>query len=183
MSWFDCTLSHRMRNKEEIKSTIDNLGLFNKPIVNICSLWWVGDGSVRVGHLEESLSYSLVHNNESVLWMLLILICIKTILLSNNLLELLKLMVNDLLSHRIANTITIDEDVIGKGAIMITEGLESTLEVSLKNTRADDFLSFLTLRASLCVIFTHVLIIGSTETDDTLLSFMTYVNTNKHRLP
>ena len=92
-------------------------------------------------------------------------------------------MINDLLSHWIANTITIDEDVIGKGAIMITEGLESTLEVSLKNTRADDFLSFLTLRASLCVIFTHMLIIGSTESNDTLLSFMTYVNTHKHSLP
>ena len=115
--------------------------------------------------------------------MLLILICIKTILLGNNLLELLKLMVNDLLSHRIANTITIDEDVIGEGAVVITEGLESTLEVSLKYTRADNFLSFLTLRASLCIIFTHMLIIGSTESNDTLLSFMTYVNTHKHSLP
>ena len=56
-----------MRDQEEIEGAIDNFRLFNEAIVEIGSLWWIGDAR-WCSHLEESLSYSFVHDNEGVLW-------------------------------------------------------------------------------------------------------------------
>lgn len=56
-----------MWNKEEVEGAIDDLGLLNETVVNVGSLWWVRDTSVG-SNLEESLSDSLVNDDESVLW-------------------------------------------------------------------------------------------------------------------
>lgn len=66
--------------------------------------------------------------------------------------------------------------------IVISESLESTFKVLLKHTRADDFLALLTLRTCLCVVLAHMLVIGSAEADDALLTLMTNIDTNKHGL-
>jgi hypothetical protein len=92
-------------------------------------------------------------------------------------------MCNDLGPHRVANTVSVDEDVIWKLAVVVvSECLESALEVFLENTRTDDLLSFLALRACLCVVLAHVLVVGGTEANNTLFSFVANVNTYKHGL-
>lgn len=65
---------------------------------------------------------------------------------------------------------------------MVFKGQESTLEILLEYSRANDFLTFLSLWTSLSIVFTHILIIGCTKTDYTLFSFMAYIDTNEHRL-
>lgn len=65
---------------------------------------------------------------------------------------------------------------------MVSECLEGALEILLEYTWADDFLTFLSLWASLSVVLTHVLIICCTESNDTLLSFVAHIDTYKHGL-
>ena len=65
MRWLDCSLGHRVRDQEEIEGSVDNLRLLNKTVVNVSSLWRVGNCSVHA-HLEESLSNTLVDDNECV---------------------------------------------------------------------------------------------------------------------
>jgi hypothetical protein len=54
-----------MRDQEEIKCSVDNLRLLNETVVNVSSLWRVGNRSLNA-HLEESLSNTLVDDDESV---------------------------------------------------------------------------------------------------------------------
>ena len=67
--------------------------------------------------------------------------------------------------------------------IVVTERLKSTLEVTLEHTRANNLLTFLSLRTSLCVVLAHVLIISCTESNYTLLAFVANIDTDQHRLP
>jgi len=99
--------------EKEIKCPIYYFGLLHESVVNVRTLRRVTNCGICTGHLEESLSYSLIYYNESVLRMLLLLVGIETILLLDNFLKLLKLVIDYLLSHRITNTVTIDENMIG----------------------------------------------------------------------
>jgi hypothetical protein len=73
--------------------------------------------------------------------------------------------------------------VIGEGAaIELAISLECTAKVFLENIRRNNLLALLALRASLCVVFAHVLIIGGDETDYALLALVANINTNKHCL-
>jgi hypothetical protein len=65
---------------------------------------------------------------------------------------------------------------------VVSEGLESTFKVLLKHAGADDFLALLALRTCLGVVLAHVFVIGSAESDDALLAFVTYIDSNKHGL-
>jgi hypothetical protein len=101
----------------------------------------------------------------------------------HNLVELFELVTDDLCSHRIANSISVNKDMIWKCTIvMFFESLESTFKVLLKHTRADDFLPLLTLWTCLCVVFAHVLIISCAKADDTLLALVANIDTNQHGL-
>jgi len=103
--------------------------------------------------------------------------------LLHNLCELLELVGNDLGPHRVTDSISVDEDVVWElTVIVVSESLESALEVLLKHARADDFLAFLTLRACLGVVLAHVLVVRSTEANDALLSFVADVDTDEHCL-
>jgi hypothetical protein len=101
----------------------------------------------------------------------------------HNLVELFELVTDDLCSHRISNSISVNKDMIWKCTIvMFFESLESTFKVLLKHTRADDFLPLLTLWTCLCVVFAHVLIISCAKADDTLLALVANIDTNQHGL-
>lgn len=67
MSRFDSSLGHRVRNQEEIKGSVDDLRLLNETVINVGTLWRVSNGSVHA-LLEESLSHTLVDNNQGMLW-------------------------------------------------------------------------------------------------------------------
>lgn len=91
-------------------------------------------------------------------------------------------MCNYLRSHWISYTISVDKDMVRKlTVIVIAESLKSTFEILLKDSWTNDFLTFLALRTSLCIIFTHMFIVSCTETNDTLLSFMAHIDAYKHR--
>ena len=56
-----------MRNEEEIKSAVYYFTLLNETLVNVSSLRWVIDkglASTALSLLEESLTYSLVNDNQ-----------------------------------------------------------------------------------------------------------------------
>lgn len=115
MSRLNSSLGNTMWYQEEIKSAINNLRLFNETLVDIGSLWWILN-VVVLGHMEESLSNSLVHNDKSVLGengLLYFFAVDEGVLLMHDLVQLFEFMGNDLLSHGIADTISIDENVIG----------------------------------------------------------------------
>ena len=153
MSWFDCSLCYRMRNEEEIKYSIHDFWLLNESLINVCSLRWINYLWVWL-NLEESLSHSLVYYDKSVFWNNCIFICINSIFHLNNFIQLFKLISYYLLSHRIANSISINKYMIRQfSIIMVFKSLEGTFEISLQNLRADDFLSFLTLRTCLSIVF------------------------------
>jgi hypothetical protein len=108
---------------------------------------------------------------------------IKAIFIPDNLVELLKLMANDLSSHGISNTVSVDENVIWEGTVVvISKCLESTLEVLLEHARADDLLALLALGTRLGVVLAHVLVISCAETDDALFTFMANIDSDKHCL-
>lgn len=101
----------------------------------------------------------------------------------HDLCELLELVGDDLGSHRVTDSISVDEDVVWELAlVVVSESLESALEVLLEHARADDLLAFLALRARLGVVLAHVLIVGGTEANDALLSFVADVDADKHGL-
>ena len=92
-------------------------------------------------------------------------------------------MADDLSSHGISDSVSVDENVIWQiSVIVVSEGLECTLEVFLENTRTDDLLSLLALRACLSVVLAHMFVVGCTESDDTLLTLVANIDTNKHCL-
>ena len=92
-------------------------------------------------------------------------------------------MLDDLGAHRVANAVTVDEDVVGQlAAVVVSERLESILEILLQHAAADDFLAFLPLRAGLGVVLTHVLVIGRAEPNNGLLTFVTDINADEHSL-
>ena len=92
-------------------------------------------------------------------------------------------MTDYLSSHGIADTVSVNEDVVGQRAlVVVSECLEGILEVLLQDTAADDFLALLPLRTSLGVVLAHVLVIGGAEAYDGLLTFMANINTHEHGL-
>ena len=143
-----------MRHQEEIKSSIYHFALLNEALVDVGTLRRVvNEGLVLcvLGLLEETLAHALVHNDQRDLgahrlvrvWV----VRIHTVLLLNDGIELLEFEVDDLLAHGIADTVTVDEDVLRHFAsVELAVGGEGPLEVVRKHSRRDDFLAFLWLR-------------------------------------
>lgn len=105
------------------------------------------------------------------------------VLISQDLLQLIELEVNNLLSHGVSDTITIDEDVVGElSSIEVSVGLKGTTEVLLKNVWGNNFLALLSLRTGLSVVLAKEGVVGCDETNDTLLSLVANVDTDKHGL-
>jgi len=170
-----------MRHQEEIEESIDDFGLLNEAVINVGTLWRVGNGGVH-SLMEESLSNTLVDDDQGMLWKAWV-VCFKAILLLDNLVELLKLMADNLGSHGVSNTISVDKDVFWEGAVVVvSECLESTLEVLLEHTRADDLLALLALGTRLGVVLAHMLVVSCAEADDTLFTFVANIDTDKHGL-
>lgn len=99
------TLGHGVWHEEEVEFAVDDLCLLNESLIDEGSLRRVEDLGARL--LEEPLSDSLVDDDEGDVWELLLF----TVLISHDLLQLLELVRDDLLSHGIADTISVDENV------------------------------------------------------------------------
>lgn len=180
MGGLHCSLGHRVGHQEEIEFAVNHFTLLHEPTVHVGSLRRVYYSSLSAG-LEESLAHSFVHNNEGVLGCLQFSAIVQLVLLANYFVQLLQLMGDDLGSHRVANSVSVDEDVVRQLAVVVvSEGLESTLEVELQHARVDDFLAFLGLGTGLGVVLAHVLVVGGAEPNDTLLALVAHVDTHQH---
>lgn len=130
-----------MWHKEEIESALNDLRLLNKAMVNVSSLRRIENvrlmgAWLSLGLLEESLSHTLVDDNKSDLWKRIDAFSLGIILVSHDLLELIKLELDDLLAHGVTNTITVDEDVIWKLALIVVAiCLKSASVVLLQDVR------------------------------------------------
>ena len=208
MGRLDGSLGDRVRHEEEVKPAVDNFGLLDEAAVHVGALRRVGDvrvagasvvaASVRllllVLNLEEPLADALVDDDQGRLgefWLLLLVFLVlrlvhfgsEGVLLLHDLVELLQLVLDDLSPHGIADTVSVNEDVIGQLAlVVVSECLEGILEVLLQHAAADDFLALLPLRAGLGVVLAHVLVVGGAEADDGLLTFVADINTHEHGL-
>lgn len=177
-----------MGHQEEIEFAIDNFALFDKALIDISTLRRVVNHGALLACLvllEEPLTNTLVHDNERDLWLfhyLFIFILIKAIFFVDNFVQLFKLIVNNLLTHGVADTITVDEDVLGHVLVKVTIAGECTLEVVTQDCARDNFLTLLWLRRGLSVVLAHVGVIGSTESDCTLFTLVTHVNSDEHGL-
>jgi hypothetical protein len=101
--------------------------------------------------------------------------------LLHNLVELLELVVDDLGTHRVTDTVPVDEHVVRQLAlVVIAEGLERALEVTLQDAGADNLLALLALRTCLRVVFAHVLVVRGAKTNDALLAFVANINADQH---
>jgi hypothetical protein len=108
--------------------------LLHEALVDVGALGWVVDEGlpIRLGLLEETLANALVYDDQRDLrWIVLTLLTLKeTIFLLNDLVELFKLEVNYLLTHRVANTVTVDKNVVGHLALVeLSVALEGSHEV------------------------------------------------------
>ena len=123
-----------MRHKEEVKFAFNDLRLLNEARVDVGSLRRVVNEVLAVIAwclLEEALADTLVHDNEGDIGRgLRRTVVITTIFHLNNSVQLFKLLVNDLLSHGVTNTISVDKDMARHGSIVkVTVGLETAREV------------------------------------------------------
>ena len=118
--------------------------------------------------MEEALAYTFVDDDQSHLrWVVLTFLTVEeAVLLLNDLVQLLKLKINDLLTHGITNSITVDENVVGHFTrIEFTVALERSHEIVRQNSGGNNLLTFLRLRRSLCVVLAHVSVVGGAKTN------------------
>ena len=84
--------------------------------------------------LEESLANSLVHDDQSNLWGFLfrfffLVVSPESVFKCYDLIELGKFLVNDLFTHRVTYTVSVDENMLGHLTIEVPVALEGALEV------------------------------------------------------
>jgi hypothetical protein len=114
-------LGDRVGNKEKVELSVNNFTLLNEALINVCALGWVVDEGLSgtcLGLLEESLTDTFVYNDQGDLRTLhhcsiYAGLTKDAILFGDDTVELIKLEVDNLLSHRISDTVTVDENVCG----------------------------------------------------------------------
>lgn len=130
--------------------------------------------------IKESLSHSFVHYNQSYV-RISRLAWFNSVFVMNDFLELLQLVINDLFSHWVTNTISVDKNMVRHLAfVKVSVGLERSLEVILKDCWWDNLLAFLSLRTGLSIVLAKMWVISGNKPNYTLLSFVAYIYSNKH---
>lgn len=186
----DRTLGHRVGHEEEVELTVDDFGLLYEAIINIGTLRRVVDvvlAIVLLSLLEEPLANTLVHDDQSDLRSLLLLLFFNVVLAdsvlkSHNLVELGEFLVNDLLAHAVTDTITVDENVLWHLTVEVPVALEGTLEVVGQDGGRDDLLSLDWLWTGLCIVLAEVGVVSGTEANSALLTLMADINSDQHGL-
>lgn len=128
MSGFDSPLGDHVRHKEEIEFAINDLLLFHKVLIYVSSLRWVSD--LFAPQFEESFPYSLVDDDKGNVWLGNDgLLCLVDGI--NSSLELDEFLFNDHLPHCIANTISVNEDLLRQLTVVVVlvgfEGIEEVV--------------------------------------------------------
>lgn len=179
MSGLHSALGDRVGNQEEIKLSVDDFALLDKSLINVGSLRRVQYSVAFL--LEESLSDPLVDDNQGDLGSLVLVLAVVSVLLVDDHFDLRQFVVENLLSHGISHTISVDEDVLRQGSFVVfAVGLEAVEKVFAKDVLGDDFFTLLLLGACLGIVLAHVLVVGSNEPNDTLTALVAHIDTNQH---
>ena len=123
-----------MWHEEEIELAFNDFRLLNEASINIGALRRVVDevpAVVALRLLEESLAHALVNDDQSDLGQLLSrVVFISSVLDAHDAVKLSQLLINDLLAHGVTDTVTVDKDMPGQGAVVeLTIGGERSGEV------------------------------------------------------
>ena len=174
VSWEHTALSSELRNQIEVVLFV-RVFILNDLGVNNAARWWIDQCSLSIVN-EEPLSDSLVDYDQSDGWFLGTLV----VHLVDHLLELSDLLLNDLSSHGITDTVSVDDEVVREHSLgmLVFIGLNGVLQC-FSQVGIDNFLSFL-LQNLVRVVLTEFLIDGCTETDNGLPSLMADINTDEH---
>jgi hypothetical protein len=157
VSWKDAPLGCELRDEVEIVLTLRVLILHDLGI-NEGTRGRVDELATAILN-EEALSDALVHDDDCD--RRLLLGCVVGLL--DGLAELLHLLLEDLTSHGIANTITVDDEVLRVVSMSLCEGTESALD-SILELLVDDLLS-LPLSDPLTVVLASGLVNTGAETN------------------
>lgn len=150
--------------------------MLNERLVDNAAGRRVGKSTVRLLD-EETLSDALVHDNDSNSRLFSNLV----VEISNDRSELGDLVGKDLLSHRITDTISVDDEVSGLRSFMgVLEAMNSFSD-EIFHLVLDDFLS-LSLHDIIRIVLTHGAVGGSGETNNGLFATMADIDTDKHGL-
>lgn len=124
---------------------------------------------------KESLSDALVHNDNSDERLLGSFV----VGLSDSILELGYLSLENLTSHSITDSVSVDDEVTRKLALLLLESIECTLDGALEVLVVNYLLAFL-LYHLLRVVLTHLTVDGGTEANDGLGTRVTDIDSNQH---
>ena len=186
--WSHTTLGGLLRHQEEVEASVNHFRLLDEALVHVGALRRVVNkrwGVAVLRLLEEALTHTLVNNDQGHLGQrdLLLALFELTVLLSDDFVELVEFEVDDLLAHGVANTVTVDEDMVGHlAAVVRTVALEGAHEVVGQNGARDNLLALLGLWGGLGVVLAHVLVVSRTEANCGLLALVAHVDTYKHCL-
>ena len=114
-----------MWSQEEVEFSINDLALLNKALINKSTLRWVENFRMAL-FLKESLTNTLVNEDQGDLRVL----CFFPVNLCNDLLQLLQLVMDNLLAHRVTDTVSVYKDMVWHVSVVeLPVRLKSTVEV------------------------------------------------------
>ena len=172
MSGKNATLSGSLRHQVEVVLALSVLVLHDLS-VDQASRRRVHQ-TVAVVFQEETLSDPLVDDDDSDLRLDLS----QVVGLIDGLSELSHLLLEDLSAHSIADTVTIDYEVLRVAATLVSKGAESSLD-SLLELRANDLLSLL-LDDAVTPVLAESLVDRGTEAHYRHRSRVTHIDTDEH---
>ena len=118
------------------------------------------------------MSDSLVDNDECDVWgfsLLLSFFRVQTVFLADDLVQLSQFLFNDLLSHRVSDSVSVDEDLAGElTLVLLLEGVHCIEEAGVQVLQHD--LLELGLDDDVVVVLVERVVDGSAEAYDRLLS-------------
>ena len=176
MDWGHASLGGLLRHKEEVEA-LDASVVLDEVVVDDAAWWRVLSSATVSTHDEHPLIDPLVDDCESNWWWSTHLVVQRL----ESFLELTNLALNDLVSHLIANTVSVDDELGGHLTLVaILELLDGSDEASIKVLLHE--LLILWLNDDVRVILGMVRISGGAKADDTLLTCVAHVDANHHHL-
>lgn len=172
VGWQDTPLGCELGHQVEIILDVRVI-ILHDLVVNQAPRRWVLNGSIFTLN-KEPLSDSLVDDDNSDVRLLLG----EVVGLMDSLSDLSDLLLEDLSSHGITNTISVDNEVIREISMALSKATHCSLKSLLK--LLVDYLLASLLTDLLRIVLTQLLVDRSTETDNRSGSRVADVHTNQH---
>lgn len=172
MSRLHTSLSSELRDQIKIVLTLRILVLYDL-LVNERAWWWILKIAIRIFY-KESLCDSLVNNDDSDERLLLG----RVVCLIDCLSELLNFFLENLTSHSIAYTISVDNEMFREILMTLTENTHGSLDCIFQ-VPVNDLLTF-SLNDPLTVVLTPLGVNTSTETNNRIRTWVANIDSDQH---